>query len=125
MGTEKLKIQAGAGKVLRQAKSCPPACYYHRDCFAFRRGLCMVLYSNDFDGGECPFYRSRSGNREEQEACMRRLVRIGRRDLLDKYAKYHAVAGAFAKDYTDGVADEILTYRNSSIGEEDRTESVE
>ena len=56
---------------------------------------------------------------------MRRLVRIGRRDLLDKYAKYHAVAGAFAKDYTDGVADEILTYRNSSIGEEDRTESVE
>ena len=107
-------------KVSRPVKpGSPPVCYYHRDCFAYRHGKCEVLYSNDFDG-ECPFYRSRSDNQKEQEECMRRLIRIGRRDLLDKYMKYQAAAGTFAKDYSDGVAGKMMAYRWSAAYEDDQ-----
>ncbi|MCI6697833.1 MAG: hypothetical protein MR488_01515 [Lachnospiraceae bacterium] len=125
MGEEgKQKSEKIADSTTKQARSGPPpACFYHSDCFAYQKGKCRVLYSNDFDSGQCPFYRSRSDNRKELEACMRRLLRIGRRDLLDKYMRYHAEAGAFANDYSDGVADEILAYRNRGAGEEDWPES--
>lgn len=115
--------EEGKSKVSRMVKSGPPpVCYYHKDCFAYRHGKCEVLFSNDFDG-ECPFYRSRSDNQKEQEECMRRLIRIGRRDLLDKYMKYQAAAGAFTGDYSDGVAGEMLSYRRSAVYENDQPES--
>ena len=97
-------------------------CYYHSDCFAYGNGKCMILCCNDFDDGECPFYRKITDNQKEQEACMRRLVRIGRQDLLVRYRKDHAEAGAFKKDYSDGVAGEIKEYRESGVFENDRAE---
>ncbi|MCI7092991.1 MAG: hypothetical protein SPG98_06480 [Porcincola intestinalis] len=97
-------------------------CYYHSDCFAYGNGKCMILCCNDFDDGECPFYRKITDNQKEQEACMRRLVRIGRKDLLVRYRKGQAEAGAFTKDYSDGVAGEIKEYRESGVFENDRAE---
>lgn len=93
----------------------PPVCFNHNDCFACSRGHCMVLICNDFEGRDCPFYRNEADNQKEQEECMRRLARIGRRDLLDKYRKDLTEAGAFEQDFTGGVADDIKAYRSQGI----------
>ena len=75
----------------------------------------MVLICNDFEGRDCPFYRNEADNQKEQEECMRRLARVGRRDLLDKYRKDLTEAGAFEQDFTEGVADDIRAYRSQGI----------
>ena len=127
MESEKKKTpQKVKGKSFRRLKPGEFLdCYYHSDCFAYGNGKCMILCCNDFDDGECPFYREITDNQKEQEACMRRLVRIGRHDLLVRYRKDHAEAGAFKKDYSDGVAGEMKDYRKNGVFEDGWTEDAE
>ena len=100
-------------------------CSYHSDCFACKNGKCQILCCNDFDDGECSFYRNLADNQKEQETCMRRLVRIGRRDLLVRYRNDYEEAGAFKKDYSDGVAEEMKEYRKRGVYEDDQAEDGE
>ena len=70
------------------------------DCHAFERGRCVALNDTDFGERRCPFYRSRADNANEAAACMDRLARIGRKDLIDKYhAVYpNLITGSAVKD---------------------------
>ena len=117
MGIEKKKAsQKGKGKKPRRLKPGEFLdCYYHSDCFAYGNGKCVILCCNDFDDGECSFYRKITDNQKELEAGMRRLVRIGRQDLLVRYRKGLAQAGAYKKDYSNGIAEEMKEYRKKVL----------
>lgn len=117
MGIEKKKTsQTGKGKTYRRLKSNEYLdCSYHSDCFAYANGKCMILCCNDFDDGECSFYRNLADNQKELEAGMRRFVRIGRQDLLVRYRKGLAEAGAYKKDYSNGIAEEMKEYRKKVL----------
>ena len=127
MEIEKKKTsQRGNGKKYKRLKSNEFLdCSYHSDCFAYKNGKCMILCCNDFYDGECPFYRSITDNQKELETGMRRLVRIGRQDLLVRYRKDLTELGAFDKDYSDGVAGEMEEYRKRGVYEDDWTEDAE
>ena len=117
MEIEKKKTsQRGNGKKYKRLKSNEFLdCFYHSDCFACANGKCMILCCNDFDDGECSFYRNLADNQKELEAGMRRLVRIGRQDLLVRYRKGLAEAGAYKKDYSNGIAEEMKEYRKKVL----------
>lgn len=67
---------------------CQPECRFEReDCHAWEDGRCAALTDTDFgtDVTDCPFYRSKQDNLRENTACLNRLIRMGRTDLIDKY----------------------------------------
>lgn len=35
-----------------------PNCKVHHDCFANKDGMCSCLNNNDFNGKDCPFYKT-------------------------------------------------------------------
>jgi hypothetical protein len=57
------------------------------DCFAYRHGCCGALANTDFGDEVCPFFSTREEADRQQAAAARRLVEIGRPELLN-YPKY-------------------------------------
>ena len=68
-----------------------PFCDYHEDCFANANGKCTALIVAD---SPCAFYKSAVANREEIQRSVTHLKRIGRYDLIFKYAFTLAMIGA-------------------------------
>lgn len=44
-----------------------PKCTAHIDCFANHGGVCCCLNDNDFNGKDCPFYKTKETVRKEQD----------------------------------------------------------
>lgn len=58
----------------------------HEDCFAFGiGGKCRVCIETNFHGKECPFYKTAYQRKHEHLDSVRRLMEMGRDDLLEKY----------------------------------------
>ena len=76
-------------------KGSAPLCTAHPDCHAWSEGRCMALADNDFGGRDCPFYKNRTVNMEQCQAGLKRLIRTGRSDLLQKYRKSFEELGLF------------------------------
>lgn len=76
-------------------KGSAPLCTAHPDCHAWSEGRCMALADNDFGGRDCPFYKNRTVNMEQCRAGLKRLIRTGRSDLLQKYRKSFEELGLF------------------------------
>lgn len=43
-----------------------PECSAHHDCFANHDGVCCCLSDNNFNGKDCPFYKTEETVRREQ-----------------------------------------------------------
>lgn len=43
-----------------------PECRAHDDCFANHDGVCCCLSDNNFNGKDCPFYKTEETVRREQ-----------------------------------------------------------
>lgn len=43
-------------------------CKAHSDCFANRGGVCACLKNNEFDGRDCPFYKTAGTVPEERRS---------------------------------------------------------
>lgn len=72
----------------RGTQRSQPECRFEReDCHAWGDGRCAALIDTDFstDVTDCPFYRSKQDNLRENTACLNKLIRMGRTDLIDKY----------------------------------------
>lgn len=63
----------------------PYSCHTHTDCFANERGYCMVLNDTNFQGKDCPFFKTRAQSRESRRNAYFRLIATGRMHLIDKY----------------------------------------
>ncbi len=62
-----------------------PKCNTHLDCFANKEGSCIALKSEGFSDANCTFYKTKEEVEEARIASYRRLVEIGREDLIEKY----------------------------------------
>ena len=62
-----------------------PKCNTHIDCFANKEGYCMILKPEDFSDVACPFYKTKQAAEVGRRKSFRRLIEIGRPDLIDKY----------------------------------------
>lgn len=60
--------------------NCP-----NNQCASYRKGVCIVLASNDFGTRACPFFKTTKEAEMEREASLERLVGLGRHDLIRKY----------------------------------------
>ena len=72
-----------------------PSCTYHEDCFANVSGRCTALIAAFIP---CPFYKSAVVNRAEIQRSITRRKRIGRYDLILKYASTLAMLGALDEE---------------------------
>lgn len=54
-------------------------------CHASHDGRCSALESTSFKTGICPFYKTTEQFRREHNENYDRLLRLGRRDLIEKY----------------------------------------
>lgn len=58
-----------------------------KDCFAYNdKGYCDALTGQNCES--CAFYKTFEKNDAERERCVRRLRRIGRQDLIEKYGSF-------------------------------------
>jgi hypothetical protein len=62
-----------------------PKCNIHSDCFANKAGYCLALKITEFPDKVCPFYRTKEEAENARDKSLRRLVEIGREDLIEKY----------------------------------------
>ena len=62
-----------------------PKCNTHIDCFAKKDGCCIALKSENFSDIACTFYKTKQEVEEARLTSSRRLVEIGREDLIEKY----------------------------------------
>ena len=62
-------------------------CTDNTDCFANNDGYCVCLMSNDFKGRKCPFYKEKTITETECTLSEVRLLRIGRKDLIEMYLR--------------------------------------
>lgn len=62
-----------------------PKCNTHLDCFANKEGCCIALKSEGFSDTNCTFYKTKQEVEAARLASYRRLVEIGREDLIEKY----------------------------------------
>lgn len=71
------------------AKNKYPVCFNgHPDCFAYFSGECVVLDDTHFGKKGCPFYKTVEQAKDGKYRSYFRLMRIGRKDLIDKYSVY-------------------------------------
>ena len=75
-----------------------PICKDHQDCFANLGGKCTALTEAV---SQCSFYRSNKQNQAEIRRCYARLKKLGRLDLIQKYANTLAALGAFDDEIED------------------------
>ena len=60
--TKKLLVR---GEIMPREDMC---CYDHYDCFALQKnGICKALRDTDFDGMDCPFYKSKAQVEKENK----------------------------------------------------------
>lgn len=99
-----------------------PACRKHPDCFACRDGRCEALSDNRFGRRRCPFYKTRDKNCAEQQRCLRRLVELGRDDLLEKYGEVLGDLGVLdgTVEEMDGIAGEMERFRREDMERAER-----
>ncbi len=70
----------------RNLTSLPFCRMAEKDCAARNAGgKCEALERAYFRGRSCPFYKPEEQQRAENQACIERLLIIGRVDLLEKY----------------------------------------
>lgn len=63
-----------------------PTCIRHTDCFALGdRGRCICLSDNNFNGKDCPFYKTTDQAYAEQRKGFEDLKSRERYDLIEKY----------------------------------------
>ena len=62
-----------------------PKCNTHIYCFANKDGYCIALKLENFSDVACPFYRTKNEAEKARDKSFRRLVEIGREDLIEKY----------------------------------------
>lgn len=61
------------------------------ECFANKCGVfCDIL--TEYVKHPCPFYKTREQNEEDQIAAHNRLLKLGRKDLINKF-EYNAQRG--------------------------------
>ena len=64
-----------------------PKCNTHIDCFANKEGYCIALKSEGFSDVACTFYKTKEDAEEARLKSFRRLVEIGREDLIETYGR--------------------------------------
>ena len=62
-----------------------PKCNTHIDCFANKDGYCIALKLEGFSGEGCVFFKTKQDAEIARDKSFRRLVEIGREDLIEKY----------------------------------------
>lgn len=64
---------------------------------------CDALSDTDFGGKKCPFFKTAEQNKREMMSCRKRLIDIGRSELL-RYAEYKLaqMADESENDYGQG-----------------------
>lgn len=59
----------------------------HTDCFACVEGRCSVLSNTNFEGRDCPFFKTREQCQEENALRKERLRDLGLTHYFDKYGR--------------------------------------
>jgi hypothetical protein len=62
-----------------------PKCNTHIDCFANKDGYCIALKLEGFSEEGCVFFKTKQDAEIARDKSFRRLVEIGREDLIEKY----------------------------------------
>lgn len=108
----------GAEKIREEMEEFP-VCEAYPDCHAWQEGRCICLRDNCFGERECPFYKKRSKNRREQQECLKRLVKKGRADLVEKYRKVLGRIGVFeiSDGYMEAASAELERYEGECLKE--------
>lgn len=58
-----------------------------KNCFAYDdKGYCDALTGQGCES--CAFYKTLEQNEDERESCVRRLRKLGRQDLIEKYGSF-------------------------------------
>ena len=93
-----------------------PICTDHRDCFANLGGRCTALTEV---ASQCSFYKSSKQSQEENLRGYTRLKKLGRQDLIQKYADTLATLGAFDDEIADlaRVGEGLEAYRKRNYEE--------
>lgn len=66
------------------SRMCPET---NTDCFAYGAyGKCTACVDTNFNG-KCPFYKTKEARKEQHEAAVRKLMFMGKHDLLSKYGR--------------------------------------
>jgi len=93
-------------------------CRMHPDCHASRKGQCIALTGWDFSIKDCPFYKNREVNKEQQKRALYDLMER-RPDLIEKYATVLGSLGILDDEATetDEFADELNEFEKELRGE--------
>lgn len=104
---------------IREEMEQLPVCVEYTDCHAWQEGRCISLTDNRFGERDCPFYKRKSRNNREQQECLKRLVKRGRTDLLEKYKNVLCGLGVFevSDGYMEAASAELDRYEGECLKE--------